>query len=279
MPQCLYAIGAARRWLMRQADAAEEGRDDHVRSFERGIAIICALGEHHSDLTTADLADLTGVPRAAARRFLSTLVALGYARASGRTYSLRPTVLELGNAYLTSSRIGELALPAIRKLAARLGDASALSVLADDEIVYLALARGATRPVVGLNVTIGSRLPAYPTAMGRVLLAGQSAEWRDGYLARTTLRPMTVNTIQSPPRLRSELGRIARNGYAAVDRELDMNIVSVAVPVRDSKGTVVAAVNISTHPARRSLWPDLPQLVATLRDTAAQIQEEIGTRD
>jgi IclR family transcriptional regulator, pca regulon regulatory protein len=261
---------------MQQVDLGEAARDDHVRSFERGIAIIRALGEHDSELTAADLADLAGVPRAAARRFLFTLVTLGYARSSGRLYSLRPTVLELGNAYLTSSRIGELALPAMRELAGQLDDASALSVLADDEIVYLALARGAARPVVGLNVMIGSRLPAYPTAMGRVLLAGQSDDWRDGYLARTTLRPMTVNTIQSPPRLRSVLARVAKNGYAIVDRELDMNIYSAAVPVRSQDGAVLAALNISTHPSRRPQWPDRDELISMLRQTATQIERRLS---
>lgn len=252
-----------------------EGRPsvEYVQSLERGLSVIRAFDAEHPELTLSDVARATGLTRAAARRFLHTLVELGYMRSDGRLFALRPRVLDLGYAYLSSLSLPEVALPHLEALVAMVRESSSVSVLDGDEIVYVA--RVPTKRIMAVAISVGIRFPAYVTSMGRVLLAGQSDEWLAGYFASTRLRPLTPHTITDPDRLRAELVRVRDQGWAIVDQELEEGLRSVAAPIRDADGRVVAAVNVSTHASRGSVTSLSRELVPRLLATAASIETDL----
>jgi IclR family pca regulon transcriptional regulator len=250
-------------------------KGDLVQSLARGLAVIRAFNEAEADLTVTDVARLAGVTRAAARRFLLTLTELGYVRTDGRTFALRPTVLELGNSYLTSMGLAEVARPHMRGLVAETGDNSALCVLEGDDIYYVELVRVPARQVMAINVSVGTRLPAYPTSMGRVLLAGQSDAWLARYLNRAVVRPVTSYTVESTAELKVVLDKVRDDDYAVVDQELDVGLRSIAVPIRAENGTVFASVNVSMHTSRRTVDQMQAEVLEPLRRTARMIEQDL----
>ena len=260
---------------------AERGDEDgprrnteFVQSLERGLAVIRAFDTEHPELTLSDVARATGLTRAAARRFLLTLVDLGYIRSDGRMFALRPRILELGYAYLSSAGLPEVAQPHMEALVAQVHESSSLCVLDADEIVYVA--RVPTRRIMTVAINVGTRFPAYAASMGRVLLAGQSAEWLTEYFRRTDLGPITPRTITDPKKLRTTLQRVASQGYAMVDQELELGLRSIAVPVHDTNGTVIAALNVSTHAGRGNADSARRELLPPLRETARAIEADLA---
>lgn len=246
---------------------------DFVQSLARGLAVIRAFDADHPELTLSEVARATGLTRAAARRFLHTLVELGYMRTDGRMFALRPRVLELGYAFLSSLSLPEVAQPHLRELAMTVRESSSVSVLDGDEVVYVA--RVPTRRIMAVAIAVGTRFPAYATSMGRVLLAGQSADWLDGYLASTALRSITPHTLIEPGRLRAELNQVRDQGWAMVDQELEQGLRSIAAPLRDRDGRVVAAVNISAPTSRGEVDEVREELLPHLLRTAAQIEQDL----
>ena len=250
-----------------------EREGEFVQSLARGLSVIRAFDHEHSELTLSDVAKLTGLTRAAARRFLHTLVELGYMRSDNGRFALRPKILELGFAYLSSLSLPEVAMPHLEQLVEKVHESSSVSVLDGDEVVYVA--RVPTRRIMRIAIAVGTRFPAYATSMGRVLLAGQTDEWLDGYLSHAALLTITPHTIADPKRLRTELRHIRRDGYALVDQELEEGLRSVAAPVRDADGRVVAAVNLSTHASRATVESMRSELLPVLLKTAAAIEEDL----
>jgi IclR family transcriptional regulator, pca regulon regulatory protein len=246
---------------------------EFVQSLDRGLAVIRAFNAENPELTLSDVARATGLNRASARRFLHTLVELGYVRTDGRLFALRPKILELGYAYLSSLSLPEVAMPHLERLVETVHESSSVSVLDGDEVVYVA--RVPTRRIMRIAIAVGTRFPAYATSMGRVLLAGQSDEWLDGYFATASLSRITPHTISDAKRLRTELRRIRRDGYALVDQELEEGLRSIAAPIRDGEGRVVAAVNLSAHASRGTVETMEKALLSPLLDTAAAIQEDL----
>jgi IclR family transcriptional regulator, pca regulon regulatory protein len=224
---------------------------DHVQSLERGLAVIRAFDADHRDLTLSEVARATGLTRAAARRFLLTLVELGYVYFDGSRFSLRPRVLELGFAYLSSLSLPEVAQPHMEELVAEINESSSISVLDDTDIVYVA--RVPTRRIMSITLAVGTRLPAYATSMGRVLLAALPDAELEERLARIEVRPLTKRTVKDRDALRRTLDVVRRQGYAVVDQELEEGLRSGAVPIRDASGAVVAALNVSVHASRTSM--------------------------
>ena len=222
---------------------------DFVQSLERGLAVIRCF-DGCSALTLSEVAVASGLTRAAARRFLLTLSELGYVQAEGRSFALTPRVLELGRAYLSNLTLPEVALPHLRDLVEEVRESSTVAVLDRDQIIYIA--HVPADRVLSVTVTVGGRDPAAATALGRMLLASQSDEWLDAYLAGVQLTQHTARTIVEPERLRAELLRIRRQGYALVDQELEEGLRALAAPVHDADGRVVAAVNLALHTSR---WP------------------------
>ncbi|MEU6426234.1 IclR family transcriptional regulator [Microbispora sp. NPDC046973] len=247
--------------------------EEHVQSLARGLAVIRAFDAASPELTLSEVARKTGLTRAAARRFLLTLAGLGYVRTDGRLFSLSPRVLELGYAYLSSLSLPEVALPHLERLVAEVHESASVSVLDDTDIVYVA--RVPTARIMRVTIAIGTRFPAYCTSMGRVLLAGLPPEDLDAYLARADLDRLTPHTTTSPVALRTALDRVRDQGWAMVDQELEEGLRSIAAPIRDRGGRVVAAVNISSHASRTTLESARRDLLPPLLATAAGIEADL----
>jgi IclR family transcriptional regulator, pca regulon regulatory protein len=244
---------------------------DHVQSLERGLAVIRAFDAEHRDLGLSDVARITGLSRAAARRFLLTLVTLGYVHHVDGRFSLRPRVLELGYAYLSGLSLPEVAQPHMETLVAAVNESSSVSVLDDTEIVYVA--RVPTRRIMSITLAVGTRLPAFATSMGRVLLAELPEGELEERLARIDFRRRTPYTVADAAGLRRILDRVREEGYAAVDQELEEGLRSLAVPIRGPAGAAIAALNVSVH-ATRGTMAGLRRDVLPLARRAAQATEE-----
>src|SRR6201996_5457091 len=201
---------------------------DFVQSLERGLAVIRSFDAEHRELALSDVARATGLTRAAARRFLLTLVELGYVHLSEGRFSLRPRILELGYAYLSSQSLPEVAQPHMEALVAAVNESSSISVLDDLEIVYVA--RVPTRRIMSITLTVGTRLPAFATSMGRVLLAALPEAELEERLARIEFQPLTAYTVSDAGSLREVLARVRTDGYAAVDQEREGGVGSLAGP-------------------------------------------------
>jgi len=257
---------------MRPDPAGRAG--EFVQSLERGLAVIRAFDADHAQMSLSEVARATGLPRAAARRFLHTLVALGYMTTDGRVFALRPRILELGYAYLSSLSLPELATPHLKDLVMQVQESSSVSVLDGDEVVYVA--RVPTRRIMTVAISVGTRFPAYATSMGRVLLAGHDDAWLEAHLASATLQPLTPRTITNRQQLLEELHRIQAQGWALVDEELEEGLRAIAAPLHDAEGRVVAAVNLSAQAQRWSPERMRAELLPPLLTTAARIEEDLS---
>ena len=246
---------------------------DYVQSLERGLSVIRAFDEDHREMALSEVARATGLTRAAARRFLLTLVELGYMHFDGGRFSLRPRVLELGFAYLSSLTLPEVAEPHMEALVERINESSSLSVLDDTEIVYVA--RVPTRRIMSITLAVGSRLPAYATSMGRVLLGALSDAELEERLGRVDVRPLTARTVASRDALRTVIDQVRRQGYALTDQELEQGLRSIAVPIHDASGAVVAALNVSVHASRASVAELRSRFLPAAREAAGAIDAEL----
>ena len=247
---------------------------EYVQSLERGLSVIRAFSHDHPPLTLSEVAKETGMTRAAARRFLLTLEHLGYVSSEGRQFSLRPSVLQLGYAYLRSFTTAEIAQNHLEKLAEHLHESCSASVLDDDDIVYVA--RASTNRIMTVGLSVGARLPAYCTSMGRVLLSAMDDEALSAYLKSANLTTRTDRTITSPTQLRAEILAVRDQGWCLLDQELEDGVRSVACPVRDSHGRVVAAINTSAHATRVSLETLRNDFLPALRKCATEIDNDLA---
>jgi IclR family pca regulon transcriptional regulator len=235
--------------------------------------VIRAFGPDRERLSLSEVARATGLTRAAARRFLLTLVKLGYVRSDGREFSLRPRVLELGYAYLSGLALPEVAEPHLDELSAKLRESSSISVLDGHHIVYVA--RVATKRIMTVAISVGTRFPAFAASMGRVLLAALSPEELDKYLAEATFEAFTERTVTDPDQLREIVREVGRQGYSIVDQELEDGLRAIAAPIRDSSGAVTAAINVSAHASRHTPEAMLTQLLPELLNTARLIEADL----
>ena len=254
-----------------QSAGARSG--EFVQSLERGLAVIRALGTDRARMTLSEVAREAELSRASARRFLHTLVELGYVVTDGRVFALRPRVLELGYAYLSSLSLPEVAQPHLEQLAEDVGESSSMAVLDGTDIVYVA--RVATRRIMSAVIRVGTRFPAVATSMGRAILAHLPDVEREAFLATATLTPLTQRTITDKGALRIELDTVREQGWALVDQELEDGLRSIAVPLRDQAGRAIAAVNLSA-PVRRGPVEEmaagfLPPLLRAAREIEADL--------
>ena len=250
------------------ASKQELGRE-FVESLARGLTVLTSFGEGRAELTLTEVARATGLARATARRALITLDHLGYVASHGRTFALTPRVLGLGFPPLSRTTLPQIAAPYLAELAGRLHDSASLAVLAGDEIQYTA--RVATSRIMSVNITIGTRLPAYATSLGRVMLADLSPAERPS----PAVPQLTPRTITDPSSLTAVLDRVRQDGYALVDGELEEGLRSIAVPVRDRTGTVVAAVNVAMHSSRRTPEQCVAEVLPQLRTTVDAIEADL----
>jgi IclR family pca regulon transcriptional regulator len=259
---------------LRNEGSADEGRPtEFVQSLDRGLAVIRAFSADRPSLTLSEVARAAGLSRASARRFLHTLVVLGYVATDGREFRLRPRLLELGYAYLSGLRLPDVAEPHLTRLAEETGESSSLAVLDGADIVYVA--RVAVYRIMSAAIGVGTRFPAYATSMGRAILAFGPREQEDAYLRSVELEPLTRFTITDPVALREELARVRAQGWALVDQELEEGLRAVSAPVRDASGEVIAAVNVAA-PSRRDRTGDgRSDFIGPLLAAAHAIEEDV----
>lgn len=243
---------------------------DLVAGLDKGLKVIEAFDQDRSRLTIAEVAQATGLTRAAARRYLITLTHLGYMRHENKLFSLTPAVLRLGQSYLHSARLPRIVQPLLYRLAYSLGEAASVGVLDDDQLVCVAAVSAGQ--LVSATLQPGTRVPAYCTANGRVLLGSLPRDEIDRFLERAQPEPITRHTIVNKERLALEIARGRAQGYALVDQELELGLRTIAVPLRNFRGEVVAAMNVSVHAAR------LPaqQIVERCLPAMIKIQVELG---
>lgn len=219
--------------------------DSYVRSFARGLSVLRSFGAEAPAQTLSEVAERTGLTRAGARRILLTLLNLGYVSTEGRLFRLTPKVLELGFAYLSSLSVWSQAQPVMEELVEQLRQSSSVAVLDGQEIVYVL--RVPAHRIMSINLGVGSRLPADCTAMGRVLLSGLPDHDLRQRVASMELVAHTPNTIVDPQALIDEIEQVRLQGWSLVTEELEPGLVSVAAPIRNRNGRVVAALNVSGH--------------------------------
>jgi IclR family pca regulon transcriptional regulator len=205
------------------------------------------------------------------RRCLYTLGKLGYVGTEdGRTYALRPRILALGHAYLSSTPLATAVQPLLDQISDELHESSSMAVLEGEEILYIARSSTTTR-LMSIDLGLGSRLPAYCTSMGRVLLADLPPARLEEYLAHARLARLTNRTISTPAELKRALAEVRRQGYAIIDQELEIGLRSIAVPVKDAAGTCVAAINVGTQSARVSVAEMQARFLAPLQAAASEL--------
>ncbi|MEU6646471.1 IclR family transcriptional regulator C-terminal domain-containing protein [Saccharomonospora sp. NPDC046836] len=255
------------------AEGTERGAH-HVQSLERGLAVIKAFGAGSAELTLSEVARVTGLTRAAARRFLLTLADLGYVRTDGKYFSLTARVLEIGYAFLSSLSLPEVAQPHLERLSAEVQESSSVSVLEGADIVYVA--RVAVSRIMAVSINVGTRFPAHATSMGHVLLAGLDEAAFAEYLQHASFEQYTSHTIVSPARLGAELATVRTQGWALVDQELEEGLRSVAAPIHGPDGAVVAAINLSTHASRNTPESVRAELLPPLLAAAGRIEADLA---
>jgi IclR family pca regulon transcriptional regulator len=246
------------------------GDPNFMTSLARGLIVIQAFTQQAPQMTISQLSIKTGLSRAAVRRCLYTLTKLGFAGAEdGSRYSLRPRMLTLSHTYTTSNTLSSAAQPILERMSAALRESFSVATLDGEDIVYIA--RTQVNRIMAVDLHIGSRLPAYCTSMGRILLAYLPNEQLEQYLAKVDLVPHTTRTITSVEKLRLALRNIRRNGYAICDQEYEVGLRSIAVPVYSSSGRVVATLNLSGNAPRLSVLEMQSRYLTPLRNAANEL--------
>jgi IclR family pca regulon transcriptional regulator len=243
---------------------------DLIAGLEKGLKVIEAFDQERTRLTIAEVAEATGLTRAAARRYLITLAHLGYMRHENKLFSLTPMVLRLGQSYLHSARLPRIVQPLLYRLAYSLGEAASAGVLDEDQLVCVAAVSAGQ--LVSATLQPGTRVSAYCTASGRMLLASLAQPQIERFLERAQLEQITQYTIVNKERLALEIARARAQGYALVDQELELGLRTIAVPLKNFRGEVVAAMNISVHAGRLPV----EQMVERCLPAMIKIQVELG---
>jgi len=250
---------------------ALSGDPNFMTSLARGLTVIRAFSQHRHRQSIAQLSHRTGIPRAAVRRCLYTLQKLGYVAVDeGRAYALRPQILALGHAYLSSAPLATSAQPLLNQVSEAIHESCSMAVLDGEDILYVARSSASTR-IMSIDLGIGSRLPAFCTSMGRVLLAGLSSNELGAYLRRMKFVPYTNRTIVTRDQLKAALDTARAAGFAVVDQELEIGLRSIAVPVADRGDRVAAAINVSVQAGRMSLAQMQATLLLPLRAAAREL--------
>lgn len=255
---------------------SDEAGGEYVRSLDRGLAVIRSFTNEQPRMTISDVARETGLTRAAARRFLHTLASIGYVGSNGAYFYLRPRVLELGYAYLSSASFADIAQEHLVHLAEELHESCSASVLDLPDIVYVA--RAQTSRIMTIALAVGTRLPAFATSMGRVMLSALPPKALDSYMAQADFDRLTGHTVTGKAALRRILKTVDEQGYAVIDQELELGVRSVAAPVHDADGKVIAAINVSAHASRVTLQELRSRFLPHLLRAADEIDRDLRSR-
>lgn len=243
---------------------------DIIHGLMRGLSVIECFDEDHARMSITDVALRTGLERATARRCLLTLVHLGYATYDGKFFQLTPRVLNLGHSYLAATPLPRLIQPFLEELSRATGESTSAAVLEGTDILYVA--RASTRRVMSINLGAGARLPAYCTSMGRTLLAALPADEAKAILQRSEIVAYTARTKADIATITTELAVIAAQGFAVIDQELELGLCSIAVPLHNAIGQVVAAINIGAHVARAPTSGMIAHFLPLMRKVQAEVR-------
>jgi len=246
------------------------GDPNFMTSLARGLAVIQAFSQRRHHLTISQVSTTTGLSRAAVRRCLYTLSKLGFAGSDdNRHFFLRPRILALGHSYISSMPLATAAQPVLEHISHLLHESCSIATLDGVEIVYIARAN-VTR-IMSIDLGVGSRLPAFCTSMGRAILANLPPEELESVLARVEFKRYTERTITNPAKLTQALRQIRRDGYSIIDQELEHGLRSMAVPIQNPSGKVVAALNIGAHAQRVSIQEMQTKFLPHLRAAAQEL--------
>ncbi len=251
-----------------------KGSDQFVEAFARGLSVIKAFGPSHQFLTLSEVAQRTGLTAAGARRLLYTLITLGYARVDNRKFSLTPAVLELGYAYLAALPLRDLARVAVDEYMEQTGEICTVSVIDRNEIVYVA--RAEMPSPLSRRLGVGERLPAHATSSGQVLLASMGSDSLEAYLAQAPFERFTKFTIVEAAPLKAAINLAGQEGYALADQQLELGICGLAVPIRDDRNKIVAALTTSLNLARHESESILEKFLPIMLQTAKNISRGLG---
>lgn len=242
---------------------------DIINGLVKGLAVIECFDEEHASQSITDVANRTGLERATARRCLLTLTHLGYASYDGKFFRLTPRVLNLGHSYLAATPLPRMIQPFLDELTVKVNESSSAAVLDDTEILYIA--RASHRRVMSINLGAGAHLPAYCTSMGRILLAAMPPARARDVLDRSELVAYTAKTKADLGAITTELAVVAAQGFAVIDEELELGLCSIAVPLYNAQGNVVAALNIGAQTARAPT----SHMIANFLPMMRKIQSEV----
>jgi len=248
--------------------------DSYVQSFARGLGVIRAFNAQAPSQTLTEVAARTGLDRAGARRILLTLVQLGYVEQEGRQFRLTARTLDLGYAYLCTTPLWNLAEPAMEELVAEVHESCSVAVLDGPEMVYIL--RVPTSKIMTINLGIGSRLPAWCSSMGRVLLGGLAEAQVDAILDASDIRPLTRYTLTGRCDIELAIAQARAQGYAMVSQELEEGLCSIAVPLLDRGGNVIAAMNISGNAHRVTPAQMTRKILPRLQQAAQRINAALA---
>ena len=237
------------------------------------MAVLRVFDAEHPHLTLSEVSRSAELTRATARRILHTFVDLGYMSTDGKRFGLRPKTLEIGYSYLSSMGLPAIAQPHLEKLTERAMESSSVAVMDGSDIIYVA--RVAKRSIMTVAINVGTRFPAYATSLGRVLLANLEPAELDAYLQATTIRQFTPHTKTDKKSLMHEFERVREQGWALVDQELEEGLRSIAAPLHDRSGKVVASVNVSASSQRGSADEVVEQLLPDLLRATQAIDSDL----
>ena len=246
---------------------------DLIAGLEKGLAVIEAFDQDRPRLTISEVASRCKLTRAAARRYLITLEHLGYVSSERRMYSLSPKVLRLGQSYMHSARLPRIVQPELHKLAYALKEASSAGVLDGNDVICIAATEAGR--LVSSTLQPGTRVPAYCTANGRMLLSAKPPAELDAWLAGQMLEPRTPHTLTRPDELAAEIARIRLRGYAPVDQEFEMGLRTISVPLKNYRGEILAAMNISVQASRVSLAQLVDDCLPALLQAQARLRSAL----
>jgi IclR family transcriptional regulator, pca regulon regulatory protein len=254
----------------------EASPSEYVRALDRGLAVIRAFDANHPRRSLAEVARAVGLAPATARRLLHTLQSLDYVGTDGQTWWLRPRLLELGQAYLATTSVWDVVRERLARLAEEVHETASAGVLDGDDVIYVV--RVPYRRIMSMNVEVGTRIPAFASSMGRVMLAALDADPLESLLGRVDLRPITARTVASVDALRDVVATVRKQGWCYMEEELEAGIQCVAAPVHDATGRVIASVTVSSHTTRLNSKEVQGRLLPALLRAAEDIDEDLRQR-
>ncbi len=264
--------------MSKQEQAKHDGDQVMIKSSEivqsllKGLVVIQAFDQHRPTMTLSEVASATGYTRAAARRFLLTLVSEGYAKQVGKQFSLTAKILKLGFSYLASQDVWQNAKPLMQQLVEQLNESCSAAVLDGEDVVYVGRV-ATTKRIMSVSLNVGTRLPAFSTSLGRVILADMKDKELDDFLTTCHIEQFTAFTLIDKADLIAEISQVHQQGYSLVEQELELGLTSISVPVRNSAGKVLGALSISSHISQTTKQQVITNILPALRACAAAIEQ------